>query len=113
MWRCNRAGRASCDATFAGAATISRRFIQWQFECRQNFREEKPRPQFFVDQHRALAMPANSSLRRMIALQNRAGVDVTFLLSAELAKEIVDLAELFFDHIVIVVAPSVARDTTC
>src|SRR5207253_5142767 len=48
----------------------------------------------------------------MIALQNRACVHVTFLSAAESAKEIVDLVQLRRDHIMVIVAPGVARDSS-
>jgi hypothetical protein len=47
----------------------------------------------------------------MIAFQNWPGIDITFLLSAELAKKRVDLVELALDRIVIVIAPGIARDS--
>ena len=47
----------------------------------------------------------------MIAFQNWAGIHITFLLPAKLAKKLVDLVELALDQIVIVVAPRVARDS--
>src|SRR5207244_4528672 len=73
--------------------------------------EEKPGPKFFVDQHRALAMPANPGCGRMVAFQNRTGVDVTFLLATELAQKIVDLVQLRRDYVVIIITPRVARDS--
>ena len=56
-------------------------------------------------------MPPGTGLRRVVTLQNRTCVDVTFLLSAEFAKKIVDLVELCLDQIVVIIAPRVARDS--
>jgi hypothetical protein len=36
-------------------------------------------------------VPANAGLRGLIAFQDRPSIDVTFLISAEVAKEVVDL----------------------
>ena len=47
---------------------------------------------------------------RLIAFQNRSGIDVPFLPSVKLTKEIVDLAQSCRDHIVIIVAPRVSCD---
>src|SRR5262249_60803008 len=79
VWRRDRAGRASVNATFAGSTAITRRLIWLQLKGRQKFGEKKPGPKFFFDQHCALAMPADSRRRGVIALQNRSGIDVTFL----------------------------------
>src|SRR6059058_1355276 len=56
-------------------------------------------------------MPPGTGLRRVVTLQNRTCVDVTFLLSAEFAKKIVDLVKLCLDQIVVIIAPRVARDS--
>src|SRR5207247_8017266 len=56
-------------------------------------------------------MPPSTYLRCVVTLQNRTCVDVTFLLSAEFAKKIVDLVELCLDQIVVIIAPRVARDS--
>ena len=109
----DRACRTGCDATLARSATIRDRFIRRQFQCGQNFCEKKPGPKPLIDQHCAFAVPANASLRSMIAFQHRPGIDITFLLSAKTAKELVDLVQLCRDYIVIVVAPGVARDSSC
>src|SRR6266436_5524517 len=55
-------------------------------------------------------MPADTSLCRVIAFQNRPGVHVTFLLSAKAAKKLVDLVELAFDNFVIIVTPRIPGD---
>ena len=68
MRRGDRAGWTSFDASLARPAAISRRFVRRQFERSQNLRQEKPRSQFLVDQHCALAMPADAGLSRVIAL---------------------------------------------
>src|SRR5580765_2579854 len=102
-----------CDATVACSAAIRGRIIRRQFERRQNFREKKPGPEPLIDKHGALAVPANASLRRMIAFQHWPGVDITFLLSAKTAKKLVDPVQLCPDYIMIIVSPGVARDPSC
>src|SRR6266436_4750067 len=55
-------------------------------------------------------MPADTSSRCVIAFQDRPGIHVTFLLSAEVAKKRVDLVELAFDNLVVIVTPRISRD---
>ena len=69
-------------------------------------------PKLRIDQHRALAMPANARFGRIIAFQHRSGVDVTFLNSAALVKKLIDLIELVLDQFVIIIAPGVTRDSS-
>src|SRR6266487_458668 len=106
----NGAGWTGCDATVARSAAIRDRLVRRQFQCGENFCEKKPGPKPFIDKHGAFAVPANASLRGMIPFQQRAGVDVTFLLSTKAAKELVDPVQLCPDYIVIVLAPRVSRD---
>src|SRR4030095_4898337 len=113
MWRWESAGRTRVDAALTSAATVPRRFIGRQFERGQNFREEKPRPKFFIDPHRAFAVPTNSSRRGVIAFQNRPGLYRTLLFAAKVAQEIVDLVQLRLDQLVIVIAPCITRDSSC
>src|SRR5436189_3582111 len=109
----NRACWAGCDATVARSAAILDRLIRRQFKCGQNFCEKKPGPKPFIDKHGAFAVPANASLRGMIPFQYRSGVDVTFLLSTEAAKEFVHPVQLCPDYIMIIVSPSITRDPAC
>src|SRR5215211_742177 len=109
----NRACWAGCDATLARSAAIWDRLIRRQFKCGQDFREKKPGPKPFINEHGAFAVPANASLRGMIPFQHRSGVDVTFLVSAKAAKKLVDPVQLCPDYIVIVIAPGVPRDPAC
>src|SRR5206468_8303752 len=55
-------------------------------------------------------MPADTSSRCVIAFQDRPGIHVTFLLSAEVAKKRVDLVELAFDNFVVIVPPRIPSD---
>src|SRR6266508_3822424 len=55
-------------------------------------------------------MPADTSSRCVIAFQDRPGIHVTFLLSAEVAKKRVDLVELAFDNFVVIVRPRIPSD---
>jgi hypothetical protein len=100
-----------CDATVACPAAILDRLIRRQFKRGQNFREEKPGSEPLIDKHGAFAVPTDASLRGVIPFQHGPGVDVTFLLSAKAAKKLVDPAQLCCDYIVIVVSPSVSRDS--
>src|SRR4026209_412502 len=95
-----RASWTRCDATVARSAAIRDRFIRRQFKCGQNFRQKKPGPHPLIDKHGAFAVPANASPRGMISFQHRPGVDVTFLMSPETAKKLVDPVELRLDSIV-------------
>jgi hypothetical protein len=56
-------------------------------------------------------MPAGPRLPRVIAFQNWPGIDVTFLLAAKLAKKLINAIELSFDQVMVVMTPSVARDS--
>src|SRR4029077_13447806 len=87
------------------------RLVRRQLKRGQDFREKKPSPEPFIDKHGALAVPANASLRGMIPFQQRPGVDITFLLSVKAAKKLVDPVQLCPDYIMIIVSPSVARDS--
>src|SRR5882757_10686937 len=109
----NGAGWTGCDATVARSAAIRDRLVRRQLKRGQEFREKKPSPEPFIDKHGAFAVPANASLRGMIPFQQRAGVDITFLLSTKAAKEVVDPVQLSLDYIVIVLAPRVSRDPSC
>src|SRR5882724_1774836 len=110
MRSCNRTSRACFDATFTCSTAIGDRLIRWQFERRQNLREKEPCPKTFIDQHRVFAMPADTSSRCVIAFQDRPGIHITFLLSAEVAKKRVDLVELAFDNLVVIVPPRIPSD---
>src|SRR6516225_1610245 len=55
-------------------------------------------------------MPADTSLRCVIAFQDRPGVHVTFLLPAEVAEKRVDLVEFAFDNSVVIVTPRISRN---
>ena len=46
----------------------------------------------------------------MVAFQNWSRIDITFLLSAEVTKELVDVLKLRLDYIVIVVPPRISCD---
>src|SRR5882757_4724541 len=109
----NGAGWTGCDATVARSAAIRDRFVRRQLKRGQDFREKKPGPKSFIDKHGAFAMPAHATLRGMIPFQQRAGVDITFLLSTKAAKELVEPVQLCPDYIVIVLAPRVSRDPSC
>src|SRR6188472_393613 len=111
MRSANRACWTGCDATVACPAAIRDWFIRRQFKRGQNLREKKPGSEPLIDKHGALAVPTDASLCGMIAFQHGPCVGITFLLSAKAAKKLVDSAQLWRDYIVIVVAPSVSRDS--
>src|ERR1700745_1505735 len=92
---------------------MEQRLIGRKFEGRQNLCEKKPCPESCMDQHRAFTMPADAGLRRVIAFQNWPGIDITFLLPADPAKNLVDLIELGCDQVVIVIAARISRDSPC
>src|SRR5437870_2942648 len=57
-------------------------------------------------------MPTDAGGRRMVALQHRAGVDITFLAPAVPTQEIVDRSQLFLNDFVIIITPGISRDAT-
>src|SRR5262249_13652225 len=113
IWSGDRACRTRFDATLACPATIRDRFILRQFQRREHLGEKEPRSEPLTDEHRTFAMPPDASLCGMIAFQHRTGIDVTFLLSAKAAKELVNFVQLLGDHIVVIVSPRVLRDSSC
>src|SRR4030095_15218017 len=98
------------DTTIARPATISDGLIRRQLKRGQNLREEKPGPEPLIDKHGAFAVPAEASLRGMIAFQHGPSVDIAFLLSAKAAKKLVDPVQLCPDYIMIIFTPCVSRD---
>ena len=58
-------------------------------------------------------MPADTSLRGMITFQDWTSIDITFLLSAEAAKKLIDLVELCPEHFMVVIAPGVPCNPSC
>jgi len=109
----NRTRWTGCNAAVAFPAAIWDQLIRRQFKRSENFGEKKPGPEALIDEHGALAVPANASLRGIIPFQHRSGVDVTFLLPTKAAKKLVDSIQLCSDEIVIVLAPRVSRDPAC
>src|SRR4029077_7769456 len=109
----NRACWTGRYATVARSAAILDWLIRRQFKGGQDFREKKPSPEPLIDKHGAFAVPANTSLRRMIPFQHRPGVDITFLLSAKVAKKLVDPVQPCPGYIMIIVSPGVARNPSC
>src|SRR6476646_2614340 len=97
-----------CNATVARSAAIRDRLVRRQFKRGQDFREKKPRPELLTDKHGAFAVPANASLCGMIPFQHRPSIDITFLLAAKAAKELVKPVQLCLDYIMIIVSPGIA-----
>src|SRR5947209_14156586 len=108
----DRPCRARFDATLTRSAAVGNWPIRRQFERRQDFREKEPCPEPFIDQHGVFAVPADSGLSRVIAFQDRASIDVTFLLSTETTKKIIHLVQLLSDYIVVIITPSVSSDAS-
>ncbi len=107
----NCSSRARFDAALTRSAAIFDWFVGRQFKCRQNFCEKEPCSEPLIDQHGVFAVPADAGLGCVVAFQNRTSIHITFLLSAKVAEKLVDLVELCLDHIVIVIAPRVPRDS--
>src|SRR5215467_12848881 len=111
-----RSGDRACgtgrDATFARSTSIRDRFISWQFQRRQDLCEKKPRSEMLIDEHGTFAVPADTGLCGMIAFQNRPGINVRLLVSAKAAKKRIELRQLIDDHIVIILAPRIPRDSS-
>src|SRR5262249_19336401 len=104
---------ARCNTTVARSTTTRDRLVGGQYQSRQDFCEKKPRPEAPIDEHGTFAVPPDAGFCGVIPFQNRAGINVTFLFTSELAKEIVDLVEFLSDHIVIILTPRIPRDPTC
>src|SRR5881409_628621 len=104
--------RARFDATLTRSAAVGNWPIRRQFERRQDFREKEPCPEPFIDQHGVFAVPADSGLSRVIAFQDRASIDVTFLLSTGTTKKIIHLVQLLSSYIVVIITPSVSSDAS-
>ena len=112
--RCgDRACRARRDATLARSTMIRDRLVCRQFQRRQDFCEEKPCSETLIDEHGAFAVPTDAGLCGIIPFQNRPSINVTFLFTSELAKEIVDLVEFLTNHLVVIIAPRIAGDSPC
>ena len=63
-----------------------------------------------MDEHGAFAVPSQAGLRGMIPFQDWPRIDITFLLSATVAKKLVNPVEFYSDYIVVIISPSVSRD---
>src|SRR5712691_1765507 len=108
----DRAGWAGVDAAGAGSAAGDLWRIGRELERRKNFREEKPGAQLAVEQHRALAVPADPGFGGKVALEHRPGIDVAFLLAAERGEKRVQLAQLLFHHLMVIIAPGITGNPT-
>src|SRR3954471_8853473 len=104
------AGRTSRDAPRATSAPVGLWPVGRKLQRRQNFPEKKPGAEFCVDQHRALAMPAEAGLRRVIAFEDRAGIDVASLVAAKFGKKPAEFFELGEHQVVVIATPGVTRD---
>src|SRR5438552_11157094 len=111
--RCgDRACRARRDATLARSTMIRDRLVCRQFQRRQDFCEEKPCSETLIDEHGAFAVPTDAGLCGIIPFQNRPRINVTFLFTSELAKEIIDLVEFLSNHLVVIIAPRSEEHTS-
>ena len=92
------------------AARYLRR-IGRQLERGENFREKKPGAELAVEQHRALAMPADPGFGGKVAFQHRSRYRRR--ISADRrprSRKAVQFPQLFLHHFVIIIAPGIARD---
>src|SRR5436189_1026652 len=103
----DRGGLAGRNTTDAGPATGRLRLICGQCKSGQDFSQEKPSAQLWIDQHRALAVPSDSSFRCMIAFEDRSCIHVTLLGSAVLAKKFIQLSQFPQDNFMVVFSPSI------
>ena len=55
-------------------------------------------------------MPADSRLRGKIPFQHRPGIDVMALPSAGAFEKMIQLSQLLFHHLMIIIAPRISRD---
>src|SRR5687768_7514209 len=106
----NGAGGAGDDATPASPATRLLGRVGRQLKRCQDFSEEEPGPEFWIDQHRALAVPARARFSRVVALKDWSRVDIAFLGAAVLGQKRGQFLEFPQHHLVIIVAPRVTSD---
>jgi hypothetical protein len=111
MWFGDGARGTGDDTALASPATRLLGPVGWQLERGQNFSEEEPGPEFWIDQHCALAVPAHARFRGVIALEDWTRVDVTFLGAATLGEKHAEFLEFPQHQVVIIVAPRVTRDS--
>ena len=84
--------------------------VRFKRKRRQDLAKEEPGAELRVDEHRALAVPADAGLRRVIALEDRTRIDIALLDAAARREERVELAQLREHDIVVIIAPRVTRD---
>ena len=108
-----RLRRARLEAQRAGAALVERRRVDLERQAADDLAEKQPRAELGVDDAGVLADPADARVLRVDALLHRAGVDVGARLErlrCRGAHPREQRVEPRADHVVIVVAPGVARD---
>src|SRR5687768_2201060 len=91
--------------TTAAARLLGR--VSRQLERGQDFSKEEPGPEFWVDQHCALAVPAHARFSSVIALEDGPRVDIAFLDATSLGEERAEFLELPQHQLMIIVAPCV------
>src|SRR5450432_1603552 len=101
------------DAPRARAAVVGlERLVGRELKLHQQRAKKEKRTELWVNEIRVLPEPAEPRASRKIALEQRSGVDVRA--SAHLASDLVadptlQLAQLRVEHVVVVVAPRIAR----
>ena len=108
--RGDRPGGAYSHAARAISAAVGQRRVGWNFERCEHLGQEKPRAEFWMDQHRAFALPACAGKRTEVALQHRPRIGVITLNAAVLLQKRVDLLELRLDEIVVIIIPRITGD---
>src|SRR5262249_33596074 len=111
--RDERAGRTRLEAQCAGAALVERWRIHLERQTADDLGEKDPGPERRVDDAGVLANPADAGVLRIHTLLHRTGVDVgarVERLSRLFAHPSEQALEALADHVVIIVAPCVARD---
>src|SRR5690348_5768476 len=109
----DRAGGTSIDATRARAAMVRRWHASIEGERYQQLTQEKPRAHLLVNEAGVLGDPAKARVARIGALEQRRGIDTDLPVErlGRLLLELFDQArEPATEHVVIVLAPGVARD---
>ena len=103
-------GGAGVQAAGTLPAVVGFRLVGRDLEVGEDGAEEEPGAEPSMDLHGALPAPAKAGLVGEIALQDRTGIDVAALASADQVDVVPDLAQAGLHDVVVVVVPGIAGD---
>ena len=102
--------RANIDTSGAGTAAVFGGGVWSQFEGGQNDAKEKPSTQSFIQADGALALPGETGEGGEVSLEDRPGIDVTFLSTALSLEISVNRNHVLQHDLVIIRSPGIAGD---